>query len=216
MHQPRQFRIGDPRALAQAIDDAPFATLITSDGDGGIDADHLPLLRDFGATAAAGERLLGHIARANPLAERLNEAGAIEAMAIFHGPQAYITPTWYPAKREHGRVVPTWNYQVVHVHGVVKRIEDADWLLAHLNSLTARFETDQPSPWSVDDAPSDFIARLCGAIVGIELVIQRIDGTRKASQHKSLAEREAIYRGLQVAPGFDPATARTLSGMDDA
>ncbi|WP_110666612.1 FMN-binding negative transcriptional regulator [Salinicola halophilus] len=212
MHQPRQFRIGDPSALAQAIDDAPFATLITSGRDGGIDADHLPLLRDASAMAAAGERLLGHVALANPLAERLNEAGAIEAMAIFHGPQAYITPTWYPAKREHGRVVPTWNYQVVHVHGVVKRIDDADWLDAHVKSLTERFERAQPSPWSVTDAPSDFVAKLCGAIVGVELVITRIEGKRKASQHKPLAERQAIRRGLR-AQGHSEDDARCLSGV---
>lgn len=214
MYQPSQFQLNDSEALRQAIDQAPFATLITQSQEGGLTADHLPLLFDPGDGPASGT-LRGHIARGNPLArERGNGAEAISALAIFHGPQAYITPSWYPAKREHGRVVPTWNYQVVHAHGRLRLIDDPEWLQGIVGRLTQRFERDRPSPWSIDDAPSDYIAGMCRAIIGVELTIERLEGKRKASQHKPLEERESILRGLRDETGYDDAASRCLSGID--
>ncbi|MCE3026573.1 FMN-binding negative transcriptional regulator [Salinicola sp. DM10] len=207
MHRPLPFRLDDSTAL-DAMARAPFATLITQDADGWL-ADHLPLLRIAEREGAPLGVLRGHVARANPLA-----AGAAHrpALAIFHGPQAYITPSWYPAKREHGRVVPTWNYQVVHAHGTLRLIDDASWLRDTVAALTDHFEKDRAHPWSIEDAPAGFIDGLRRGIVGVELVIERLDGQRKASQHKSDAERVAIQRGLIDERGFDEATARCLSG----
>lgn len=123
MYQPNQFRLDDPDALKQAIDQAPFATLITHSEKGELNADHLPLLFESSDGGPAAGTLRGHIARANPLASACVDR---QALAIFHGPQAYITPSWYPAKREHGKVVPTWNYQVVHAHCQLRLIDDPD------------------------------------------------------------------------------------------
>ncbi|WP_110657304.1 FMN-binding negative transcriptional regulator [Salinicola halimionae] len=215
MYQPSQFRVDDTDALGQAIDQAPFATLITQSQEEGLTADHLPLLFEPDGDGAASGTLRGHIARGNPLAKVMaNGAETISALAIFHGPQGYITPSWYPAKREHGKVVPTWNYQVVHAHGRLRLIDDPEWLRGIVGRLTQRFERGRPSPWSITDAPEDYIAGMCRAIIGVELTIERLEGKRKASQHKPLEEREAIFHGLQVEYGYDISEARTLSGID--
>ncbi|WP_251977241.1 FMN-binding negative transcriptional regulator [Salinicola avicenniae] len=224
MYLPDRFRLDSPVALARAIDDAPFATLVTTDDTGAISTDHLPLLRypgeppmpmadntDWAASLAGALR--GHVARANPLAAL---AAPRSAMAIFHGPQAYISPSIYPAKREHGRVVPTWNYQVVQVRGQLRLIDEPAWLRSLVTDLTARFETERPAPWAVNDAPATFIDALCQAIVGVELTIVSVDGKRKASQHRPRAEREAIQHDLRVTSGLDAMAARTLSGLDEA
>lgn len=211
MYQPRQFRIEERAALHEIIDGFPFATLITQVAGGGFSADHLPLLLEPDTSAHTLGTLRGHIARANPLT---GGPATIDALAIFHGPQAYVTPSWYPAKREHGKVVPTWNYQVVHAHGRLRLIDDADWLRAVVGALTERFEGDRDDPWSIDDAPPAYIETMCRAIVGIELTIERLEGKRKASQHKSLEERAAILRGLQEEYGYTAQDAICLSGTD--
>lgn len=211
MYQPKQFRLDDPDALKQAIDQAPFATLITHGGETGLAADHLPLLFEAADGGSSPRTLRGHIARANPLASACVDR---QALAIFHGPQAYITPSWYPAKREHGKVVPTWNYQVVHAHCQLRLIDDPDWLKALVTELTNRFERDRESPWAVNDAPADFIDKMCRAIIGVELTIERLEGKRKASQHKPMEEREAILRGLRNEYGYDDADSLCLSGID--
>lgn len=209
MYQPNQFRLDDPDALKQAIDQAPFATLVTQSEKGEFTADHLPLLFEAADGGPSPGTLRGHIARANPLASSREDC---QALAIFHGPQAYITPSWYPAKREHGKVVPTWNYQVVHAHGRLRLINDTDWLRQTVALLTRRFERDRPAPWSIDDAPDDYIAGMCRAIVGIELTIERLEGKRKASQHKPMEERESIQQGLRDEYGYAEDVARCLSG----
>ncbi|WP_322527888.1 FMN-binding negative transcriptional regulator [Salinicola sp. LHM] len=211
MYQPNQFRLDDPDALKQAIDQAPFATLVTQSEKGEFTADHLPLLFEAADGGPSPGTLRGHIARANPLASSRADC---QALAIFHGPQAYITPSWYPAKREHGKVVPTWNYQVVHAHGRLRLINDTDWLRQTVALLTRRFERDRPAPWSIDDAPDDYIAGMCRAIVGIELTIERLEGKRKASQHKPMEERESIQQGLRDESGYDDADSLCLSGID--
>ena len=210
MYQPNQFRLDDPDALKQAIDQAPFVTLVTQSEKGEFTADHLPLLFEAADGGPSPGTLRGHIARANPLASGRVDG---QALAIFHGPQAYITPSWYPAKREHGKVVPTWNYQVVHAHGRLRLINDADWLRQTVARLTRRFERDRPAPWSIDDAPDDYIAGMCRAIIGVELTIERLEGKRKASQHKPMEERESILLGLRDEYGYPDDAARCLSGI---
>lgn len=210
MYQPSQFRLDDGQEIRRVIARCPFATLITQAGSGGLDADHLPLIP--APASQDGENVLwGHIARANPLATGPSEQ---PALAIFHGPQAYITPSWYPAKREHGRVVPTWNYEVVHAHGRLRLIDDPSWLRQAVGHLTARFEHARESPWAIADAPPEFIDNMCRAIVGIEFSIERLTGKRKASQHKSLAEREAVRHGLREDDGHSTEVSHVLSGLD--
>ncbi|OLO04689.1 FMN-binding negative transcriptional regulator [Salinicola socius] len=215
MYQPSHFRIDDAETLQLTIEQSPFATLVTHGADSGLTADHLPLLFEPANDGATPATLLGHIARGNPLARELkNGSDTRSALAIFHGPHAYITPSWYPAKRDHGKVVPTWNYQVVHAHCRLRLIDDPEWLKRLVGRLTLRFERDRPSPWPIDDAPDDYIAGMCRAIMGIELTIERLEGKRKASQHKPISERESIYRGLQVEYGYPDDAARYLSGLD--
>lgn len=214
MYQPPQFCIDSRTECHRVIKAAPFATLVTRDASGALGADHLPLLLSPAEDARAPDILAGHIARANPLARRIESPlGSIEALAIFHGPQAYITPNWYPAKREHGKVVPTWNYQVVHVHGRLRLIDDPHWLREMVTTLTERFESERERPWRVSDAPDDYIAAMCRAIVGIEITVDRLEGKRKASQHKSLDERRAIHQGLQDEYGYGEQEAACLGGV---
>lgn len=211
MYQPSHFRLDDAETLQLTIEQSPFATLVTHGAESGLTADHLPLLFEPAEGNLSGGRLRGHIARANPLASRAFDH---RALAIFHGPQAYITPSWYPAKKAHGRVVPTWNYEVVHVHGRLHLIDDPAWLYGVVGALTERFERERALPWSIDDAPADFITKMCRAIVGVELTIQRIEGKRKASQNKPTEEREAIFQGLRGEYGHTVADATILSGID--
>ncbi|GAB2801025.1 FMN-binding negative transcriptional regulator [Halomonas shantousis] len=208
MYLPAQFAVSDPVALQDVMQANPFATLITASPEG-MTADHLPLL--FEPTKEGGGKLRGHIARANGL-WRMGEQ---EALAVFHGPQAYITPSWYPDKQKHGRVVPTWNYQVVHAHGRLRFIEDPAWLRQNLGALTERFESQRTAPWALEDAPEAYIENMCRAIVGIELTINRLTGKHKASQHKSYEEREAIRQGLREEYGIDANSAACLSGARD-
>ncbi|WP_280539014.1 FMN-binding negative transcriptional regulator [Chromohalobacter sp. 11-W] len=214
MYQPSQFRLDGRDECRRIIEAAPFATLVTRDASGELSADHLPLLLAPAEDECASDILLGHIARANPLVRELESPlDGIEALVIFHGPQAYITPSWYPAKREHGKVVPTWNYQVVHAHGRLRLIDDPHWLVETVTALTERFEGKRERPWRVEDAPDDYIAAMCRAIVGIEITVDRLEGKRKASQHKPVEERQAIYGGLRDEYGYSEGDAACLSGM---
>lgn len=147
--------------------------------------------------------LLGHVSRANPVWQRLPAARA--SIVLFQGPQAYITPAWYPGKREHGKVVP-WNYEVAHVHGVARAIQDEGWLRDLLARLTADNEAARPMPWAIGDAPRDFIDRLLRAVVGIEIPIDDLVGKRKASQDEELQDRWGTVEGL-TAEGDDNALA---------
>jgi transcriptional regulator len=170
----------------------PLATLVTCEG-GALDANHLPLHLD----AAIGSLgcLRGHMARANPLWRAFEQPG--EVLAIFHGPQAYVTPAWYPAKQQTGRVVPTWNYAVVHAHGTLRVIDgDARWLRGQLDDLTAQQEAARPHPWKVGDAPADYLASMMSAIVGFEIVISRLTGKFKLSQNHPEVNRQAVREGL--------------------
>ncbi|MEZ5397782.1 MAG: FMN-binding negative transcriptional regulator, partial [Bryobacterales bacterium] len=137
------------------------------------------------------------------------ESGA-EALVIFHGPHAYISPSWYPSTREHGRMVPTWNYEVVHVYGRARCIHEPQELLPLLRALTEQHERGRPQPWSVDDAPPDFIEATARAVVGFEIPIERIEGKAKMSQNRSEADREGAREGLRQGGAAERAVAERI------
>ncbi|WP_299258052.1 FMN-binding negative transcriptional regulator [uncultured Kushneria sp.] len=204
MYLPRHFQMTSLEAQHALMARYPFATLVTV-SSAGLDANPLPLL--FNAQRGHHGVLEGHIARANPLWK----TPPTQAMALFHGPDSYITPSWYPAKREHGRVVPTWHYLSVQAHGTLRFIEGPDWLRSHVAELTDRFECEQTTPWSINDAPADYIDGMCRAIVGIEFHIERLTGKHKAAQHKDEATRRAVCDALKEK-GMVEQEAAWLSG----
>lgn len=191
MYLPAHFEITDPSALQRLIAAHPLGALVTHGADG-LDADHLPF--EFDADAGTGGVLRAHVARANPLWQRC--AGGVPAMVIFRGPEAFVSPSWYPSKRQTHRQVPTWNYEVVHVHGVLSVHDDERWVRALVARLTRRHEAAEPQPWKMGDAPPAFIDELLRAIVGIELAVTRMVGKSKLSQNKSAADREGAAQAL--------------------
>lgn len=196
MYLPRHFELSDPQALAGLMRAHPLATLVVT-GPDGLSADHVPLLWD-----AEARVLQGHVARANPLAR---SAPGTPALAVFQGADAYVSPSWYASKAEHGKVVPTWNYAVVHARGALRAIDDAAWLRAFLGRLTERQESARPRPWGIDDAPADYIEQTLRAIVGIEIAVEALTGKWKVSQNRSAADRAGVARGLR--DGGDEAMA---------
>jgi transcriptional regulator len=176
--------------LHKLMEDQPFASLITM-GSSGLFASHIPMVLD--RSGAMGQ-LRGHISRANT--QWRDYTPSVEALAIFSGPQHYITPNWYLEKQETGKVVPTWNYVVAHAYGHLKVIEDAEWLMAHLASLTNIHEAGSTVPWKVGDAPADYIASLVKGIVGLEMTIDRLEGKWKVSQNRSEQDRSGVAKGL--------------------
>jgi transcriptional regulator len=176
--------------LHKLMEDQPFASLITM-GSSGLFASHIPMVLE--RSGAMGQ-LRGHISRANT--QWRDFTPSVEALAIFSGPQHYITPNWYPEKRETGKVVPTWNYVVVHAYGYLKIIEDGEWLMAHLASLTNIHEAGSTVPWKVGDAPADYIASLVKGIVGLEMTVGRLEGKWKVSQNRSEQDRNGVAKGL--------------------
>jgi transcriptional regulator len=195
MYRPSHFQEDRPEILHALIRAHPLAQLVTAGGEG-IEANPLPLLID--PTASANGTLRGHLARGNSQVAALRAGG--EALVIFQGPDAYVSPSWYPSKRAagpgHGKVVPTWNYAAVHAWGVPRVIDDADWLRRLIEDLTQSQEQGRPTPWAVGDAPEDFIATMVKAIVGIEIPIDRIQGKWKISQNRSEPDRRGVAEGL--------------------
>jgi transcriptional regulator len=179
--------------LDRLMQSQPLASLITMTSSG-LFATHLPLV--LHRTDDQHAILRGHLARANRQWKEFSPE--IDALAIFSGPQHYITPSWYPEKAETGKVVPTWNYAVVHAYGPLKIVEDPDWLLTHLNTLTDIHEATRPKPWSVTDAPADFIASIARGIVGLELKVERLEGKWKVSQNQSAATQVTVAEGLEA------------------
>ena len=199
MYIPRHFEETRVDVLHELIRAEPFGALVTL-GAAGLEANHLP----FELDAAAGPlgTLRGHVSRANAVWKASSD---VEALAIFQGPQRYVTPSWYPTKAETGKVVPTWNYVVVHAYGPIRVIEDPDWLLAHVGRLTDRHEADRERPWQVSDAPEDYVASLVRGIVGIEIAVTRLAGKWKVSQNRGEADRAGVTTGLRA--DADPASA---------
>lgn len=194
MYIPKTNAENRPEVMLDFIEAHPLGALVTASAEG-LFATHLPLVLH----RARGERgvLEGHVARANPH-HRLDGAAG-EALVIFTGPDAYVTPSWYPAKAEHGRVVPTWNYVAVHAHGTLRFIDDAAFLRRHLDELTHRHEAGREAPWATGDAPADYIAGLERAIVGVEITITRLEGKWKMSQNRPDADIDGVVAGLSGA-----------------
>jgi len=198
MYDVPAFREARVEVLHALIRAHPLATLVTfsSDAAAGLEANHIPLLID---PAPGPDRpfgtLRGHVARANPLWRGFN--ADVEALAIFQGPQGYVTPSWYPSKTQHGKVVPTWNYAVVHAHGPLKIMDDAQWLRKLVTQLTERQEARLDSPWQVTDAPPDYIDGMLKAIVGIEIPLTRLQGKWKLSQNRLPQDRDGVVKGLE-------------------
>ncbi|MCW5576095.1 MAG: FMN-binding negative transcriptional regulator [Burkholderiales bacterium] len=207
MYQPPLFREDDLAIQHDLIRAHPFGALVTL-ASTGLVANSVPFVLD----TTAGERgtLRCHVARANPLWRQPPDG---EVLAVFHGPQVYVTPSWYPSKREHGKVVPTWNYAVVHVRGPLVIRDDRDWLLDLVSRLTAGQESPMPQPWAVGDAPADYIERMLEAIVGIEIPVTRIEGKWKVSQNRSEADRTGVAAALvQSDDPRNRAMAALVSG----
>jgi transcriptional regulator len=181
--------------LHQLIRERPLAALITC-GKLGLFASHLPMVLEAQEkdSALSLGLLQCHVSRAN--AQWRNFDPEVEALAIFSGAAHYISPNWYEEKQATGKVVPTWNYAVVHAYGHLQIIEDADWLRAHLERLTTIHEAALPQPWAVSDAPEDYIAALLRGIVGFEMKINRLEGKWKVSQNRSESDRRGVVDGL--------------------
>jgi transcriptional regulator len=189
MYLPAHFEETRPELLHALLCAHPLATWVVQ-GDGGLLVNHIPFLLD--TTRGRHGTLIGHVARANPVWRSLGPS-----VAVFQGAQAYISPSWYPTKRAHGKVVPTWNYAVVHAHGVPRAIESSDEVLAIVTRLTQTHEADSAVPWAVSDAPGDYIDQMLKAIVGIEIPIERWVGKWKVSQNRSAPDRLGTVAGLQ-------------------
>jgi transcriptional regulator len=187
LYIPAAFREDDPAVLHEFIRAHPLATLVTQ-GPAGLNANEIPLL-----LAEDGLVLRGHVARANPVWRDAQGA----ALAVFKGQDHYISPSWYPSKQEHGRVVPTWNYSVVHAHGTLQFFEDKERLRDIVDQLTRTHEAHFPAPWHITDAPPDYIDGLLNAIVGFDLTITRLEGKFKQSQNRPEADRESVRRHLR-------------------
>lgn len=193
MYMPPAFNDHDRGSLHATIRAARLANLVTATAEGP-QVTPLPLLLD----PDEGEygTLYGHLARGNPQ-WRMPVLG--EAVAVFMGPDAYITPSWYATKRDTGKVVPTWNYVTVHAHGPAEFFDDAERLLAAVTRLTRRHEGERASPWEVSDAPADYIASQLRGIVGLRMPITRLEGKRKMSQNRSEADRRGVAAGLAAS-----------------
>lgn len=189
MYTPKHFSASSEEALLDLIRAYPFATLVTP-ANSGLEVNHLPLYVDDQGV------LSGHLARANPLWQAVQAEQSV--MAVFHGPHAYVTPSWYPSKAQTGMVVPTWNYVVAHVRGTLRVIEDAHWLRAHLAALTAQQEAAFEQPWQLEDAPAGFIDKLMQAVVGIEIEITQLTGKWKVSQNQPPENQLGVLQGLSA------------------
>jgi transcriptional regulator len=187
MYVPGPFAERDEDVIWSLIERHPFSVLVTHDAEG-FHATHMPLLAD-----RAGRRLLGHIARANPQPRRTDG----RAMVVFSGPNAYVSPGWYPSKAHNGRAVPTWNYEAVHVYGRLSWRNEADWKRAHLTELSDRFERRFAEPWTLAEAPPAYVEALFEGLIGLEFEVERIEAKRKLSQNRP-ADFEAVIEGLRA------------------
>lgn len=192
MYLPKHFEVTDPEILADLIEKYPLAMLIGSIGDT-MEINHLPLM-----LSKDRSRLFGHVAKANPLL-KIAEQAVPNLTAVFNGPNAYVTPSWYLTKKETGKVVPTWNYAVVHAQGKISVIQDTSWLHGHVTQMTNTHEPTYQSLWKVDDAPDEYIQMMLNAIVGIEIEITSLVGKFKLSQNRPAQDYEAVLNELRAS-----------------
>jgi transcriptional regulator len=193
MYLPKHFLVEDPAILAQLISEYPLA-IIVGNLDGHLEINHLPLMLSSDKT-----KLYGHVARMNPLVKVASGNNA-SVTAIFNGPNAYVTPSWYPSKQESGKVVPTWNYAAVHAQGTIKLIEDPQWLRSHVSQMTNIHEPTYESTWKLDDAPEEYVQTMLKAIIGIEIDIKSLIGKFKLSQNRPAEDYEAVVGQLERSP----------------
>lgn len=213
MYIPASFKQTRPDRLHELIFKHPLGLLVTH-GESGLEASPVPFL----LYPQEGEHgvLRAHLAKANPHWKSL--VSMDECLVVFQGPEGYVTPNWYPGKAATHRAVPTWNYATVQVRGRPAVTEDPVWLRRQLADLTACQEQSRPAPWSLDDAPADYLATQLKAIVGIEIPIRHIEGKWKMSQNKDEADREGVVRGLRSASDphrNDPVAALVEQGRID-
>jgi transcriptional regulator len=205
MYSPSQFEETSIEQVHALIRAHPLGTLITL-GKSGLEANHIPF--EVHSDPAPFGTLRAHVARANPMWQDFS--ADVGALVVFQGPSAYITPSWYAIKRETGKVVPTYNYAVVHAYGPLHTIEDRNWLRALVGRLTDRFEASRAQPWHVTDAPADFVDNLMGAIVGLEIPVARLVGKWKMSQNRPAADHAGIVAGLRET---DDAGAEAIAAL---
>jgi transcriptional regulator len=209
MYQPTHFQQHDPQALRALMAEFPLATLVH--GAAGLDADPVPLLWQASASGNGAGTLIGHVARANPLWQ---QAHAREVLAIFHGPQGYVSPSWYPSKAATHKVVPTWNYAWVQARGVLHAVDDAEALHGIVSRLTAHQEAPRSAPWAVSDAPPAYVQQMHKAIVGIRIELQSLQGKWKLSQNRSAEDHAGAVRG--AAAETQPTAAELAAWMQRA
>ncbi len=222
MYLPQSFKVTEPGPLQQLIARYPLATLCVSDATG-LAADHIPMLLRPGSSTTTSEQpdanadwgyLVGHIARANPLA--MKAATGIPCLAIFQAVQGYVSPNHYATKSIHGKVVPTWNYQVVHCHGRLTTISDRDWIEALVRDLTHYHEQSQATPWLVGDAPRDYLDQMLQAIVGVELQIERVEGKFKMSQNQPAENIASLMQSLSHGTIQEQDLAQSIQEFNKA
>jgi len=208
MYLPASFKETQPDRLHELIMKHPLGLLVTH-GDNGLEASPIPfrLYADEGRQGV----LRAHLAKANPHWQSMT--GQVECLVVFQGPEGYVTPSWYPSKADTHKVVPTWNYATVQVRGIPKVTDDAAWLRRQLDDLTAFHEKPRPEPWSVSDAPTDYISNQMKAIVGIEIHISHIEGKWKMSQNKDDADRRGVIDGMRSAA--DPHQNMAVASLVD-
>lgn len=207
MHAPVHFRVDDQAELAAFIEGRHFGTLVVA-GENGPQAAHIPLILNRDA-AGNPVSLEGHVARNNPVAATTGKP--VRGLAIFNGADAYVTPSLYLSKREHGKVVPTWNYIAVQVTGVVEAFGDADALRNQVSRITDMMEQPAAVPWKVSDAPDEYVAKMLVAITGLRMQIEAIEGVRKLSQNRNEADRAAVQNGF--AHSTDPSARQLAAEM---
>jgi len=211
MYIPAHFAAADLDKIADFVERAGTADLVTFDGTQPV-ASLLPVIWD--SSDGGNGRLIGHMALANP--QWSSAAPDVPALAIVHGPQAYISPSWYASTKEHGRVVPTWNYTAVHFTGPVTFHRDDDWLRDVVTRLTERYETGRDDRWWVDDAPEKFIAGQLRAIVGVEMRVARLEAKDKLSQNRTPQDRARVITALRSEPEPDAHAIADLMAARDA
>lgn len=211
MYLPKHFEETRVPVLHDLIRAHPLGALVVVTSSG-LDANHLPLEVD--PDPAPFGTLRGHIARANPLWRDVARGG--EAMAIFQGPGTYVSPAWYPTKTETGKVVPTWNYAVVHAHGTLRFIDDRAWVRAFVERLTNRHEAARRDPWKITDAPDEYIDTQLGAIIGLEIPIARLVGKWKVSQNRPAQDRAGVVEGLSREGGAAAVEMARLVRQSDS
>lgn len=208
MYCPAHFDEQRLHILHDLIRKQPLATLITHSNDG-LNADHIPL--HLRTDASPFGTLVGHVARSNPLWKLAGQ----EILAIFHGPECYISPSWYATKQQTGKVVPTWNYVVAHAYGTLRAIEDPEWIHKQLEVLTHQHEQHLPNPWTDADAPYDYIKRLLDQIVGIEIPISQLQGKWKVSQNQPVENRKSVVAELLSAGDQQSQSIAALIELED-